>query len=131
MRNPLEGIPQHQKFNLDGGGHQKHNLEGGLYKHNLEGGSIHQRPSDAGLVHKQNFGPDRNYQMKGSQKDEDVEKKKYPDQFSNYQTPPQVVIANRRNGEDDPEVETLQMIHAKQSDRKDSPFKGAVTFLEL
>lgn len=41
------------------------------------------------------------------------------EQFSLYQTPPNLVIANRRNGEDDPEIETLQMIQAKQTDRND------------
>lgn len=39
------------------------------------------------------------------------------DQFAFYQTPPNIVIANRRNGEDDPEVETLQMIQAKQAEK--------------
>ncbi|CAH1178986.1 unnamed protein product [Phaedon cochleariae] len=43
-------------------------------------------------------------------------------EFSFYRTPPQPKIANRRNGNDDEEVvETLQMIQAKNSDKKDEP----------
>lgn len=40
-------------------------------------------------------------------------------QFSGFppQIPPKVPIANRRNGEDDTEISTLQMLHAKQSDK--------------
>ncbi|CAH0548117.1 unnamed protein product [Brassicogethes aeneus] len=39
-------------------------------------------------------------------------------QFS-FLSPPKIAIANRRNGDDDAEVETLQMIQAKHSDKKE------------
>lgn len=34
-----------------------------------------------------------------------------------YPTPPKVPIANRRNGDEDAEISTLQMLHAKQADK--------------
>lgn len=42
------------------------------------------------------------------------------DQFGFFNTPPKVVLANRRNGNDEGEVETLQMIQAKQAEKKDN-----------
>lgn len=39
------------------------------------------------------------------------------DQFGFYQTPPQIKIANRRNSEEMAEVETLQMIQAKNTEK--------------
>lgn len=42
------------------------------------------------------------------------------DQLNYYQTPPQVILPNRRNGNSDKiEVETLQMIQAKQSEKQE------------
>lgn len=41
------------------------------------------------------------------------------DPFGFYQTPPQIKIPNRRNGDDDLEVETLQMIQAKKATKRD------------
>lgn len=45
-------------------------------------------------------------------------KKTTPDQFMFYQTPPKVMLAQRKKGEVDLEIETLQMIQAKH-DKKD------------
>ncbi|CAH1112687.1 unnamed protein product [Psylliodes chrysocephalus] len=45
------------------------------------------------------------------------------DQTGLYQTPPQVKIANRRSDADVMEVETLQMIQAKSSEKKNTPTK--------
>lgn len=43
-----------------------------------------------------------------------------PEQLNYYQTPPQVILPNRRHGlNDDVEVETLQMIQAKQSEKQE------------
>ncbi|KAJ8965770.1 hypothetical protein NQ314_003911 [Rhamnusium bicolor] len=50
----------------------------------------------------------------------------HSDQFGFYQTPPQVKIANRRNGEDAIEVETLQMIQAKNAEKNEKIDKEIV-----
>ncbi|KAJ8922279.1 hypothetical protein NQ315_004218 [Exocentrus adspersus] len=50
-----------------------------------------------------------------------------PNQFGFFQMPPQIKIANRRNGDDTTEVETLQMIQAKNAEKSASDKTGAET----
>lgn len=60
--------------------------------------------------HQNNPGDDRNI----------IENSKKPVQeFGFYQSPPKIVLANRRQGDEEPEVETLQMIQAKQAEKKE------------
>lgn len=41
------------------------------------------------------------------------------DQFPFFQTPPKVILPNRRSGNEEPEIETLQMIQAKQAEKQE------------
>lgn len=46
-------------------------------------------------------------------------KKPPTEQFTFYQTPPKIMLPNRRSGNEEPEVETLQMIQAKQAEKQE------------
>lgn len=46
-------------------------------------------------------------------------KKPPTEPFPFFQTPPKIVLPNRRSGNEEPEVETLQMIQAKQAEKQE------------
>lgn len=61
------------------------------------------------------------YKLRSTEKylNSEMTKKPNDNQFEFYQIPPKVIMSNRRKSDEDVNVETLQMIQSKQSDKKE------------